>query len=142
MAGYFRKLNGYVYNGQFTAAEEMENGVFAEITNDGVKKITAAKDTVMRVAEKTTLWGRDAVVVDVVHTGADEIFFVENEWDVGADSAYDTAMYTCDVGDYVKMRRPTSGDQMIMTVENSVYTGLAVGDQVTPAADGTVAKKA
>lgn len=62
MAGYFRKLNGHVYNGEFTAAEAMENGVFAEITNDGVKMTTAAKDTVFRVAEKTTLWGMNAIV--------------------------------------------------------------------------------
>ena len=62
MAGYFRKLNGYVYNGEFVADEELENGVFAEITSTGVKAITAAKDTILRVAEKTILWGADALV--------------------------------------------------------------------------------
>lgn len=62
MAGYFRKLNGHVYNGEFTATEAMQNGVFAEITTDGVKKTTAAKDTILRVADKTMLWGMDALV--------------------------------------------------------------------------------
>ena len=60
MAGYMRKLNGHVYDGANVAAEALENGVFAEITADGVKKVTAAKDTVLRVAEKTLLWGVDA----------------------------------------------------------------------------------
>ena len=62
MAGYMRKLQGHVYDGAHTAAEVMQNGVFAEIVDGEVKMITGAKDTVFRVAEKTTLWGMDAVV--------------------------------------------------------------------------------
>ena len=141
MAGYFRKLNGHVYNGEFTAAEVMQNGVFAEITADGVKMTTAAKDTILRVADKTVLWGMDALVQDVVSTGADEVFFVENEWDINDNEDYDTAKYACKVGAFVKMRRPTVGDQVIMTVASGLYATLAVGDQVQPAANGTVAKK-
>lgn len=140
MAGYFRKLNGYVYNGEFTAAEPLENGVFVEITTDGIKKITAEKDTVMRVSEKTTLFGMNAVALDVVSDGLDEVFMVENEWDINDSTDYDTAKYTCKTGSYVKMRRPTTGDQLIVTVAESLYTTLAVGDKVKPAADGTVAK--
>lgn len=141
MAGYFRKLNGHVYNGEFTAAEVMQNGVFAEITADGVKMTTAAKDTILRVADKTVLWGMDALVQDVVSTGADEVFFVENEWDINDNEDYDTAKYACKVGSFVKMRRPTVGDQVIMTVASELYATLVVGDQVQPAANGTVAKK-
>ena len=141
MAGYFRKLNGHVYNGEFTAAEVMQNGVFAEITTDGVKMTTAAKDTILRVADKTVLWGMDALVQDVVSTGTDEVFFVENEWDINDNEDYDTAKYACKVGAFVKMRRPTVGDQVIMTVASGLYATLAVGDQVQPAANGTVAKK-
>lgn len=141
MAGYFRKLNGHVYNGEFTAAEVMQNGVFAEITADGVEMTAAAKDTILRVAEKTVLWGMDALVQDVVSTGADEVFFVENEWDINDNEDYDTAKYACKVGAFVKMRRPTVGDQVIMTVASELYAALAVGDQVQPAANGTVAKK-
>lgn len=141
MAGYFRKLNGHVYNGEFTAAEVMQNGVFAEITTDGVKMTAAAKDTILRVAEKTVLWGMDALVQDVVSTGADEVFFVENEWDINDNEDYNTAKYACKVGAFVKMRRPTVGDQVIMTVASELYATLAVGDHVQPAANGTVAKK-
>lgn len=37
MAGYMTKLQGYVYDGAHVAAEKLQNGVFAEITADGVK---------------------------------------------------------------------------------------------------------
>lgn len=62
MAGYVTKLMGHVYDGENLSAETLTNGVFAEITTDGVKKVTAAKDTKLRVDEKTELWGQPAVV--------------------------------------------------------------------------------
>lgn len=61
MAGYVTKLMGHVYHGENTSAEALTNGVFAEITADGVKKITAAKDTILRIEEKTELWGNPAL---------------------------------------------------------------------------------
>ena len=57
MAGYVTKLMGHVYDGENLSAEALTNGVFAEITTDGVKKVTATKDTKLRVDEKTELWG-------------------------------------------------------------------------------------
>lgn len=139
MAGYMTKLNGHVYDGAHTAAEALQNGVFAEITTNGVAKITAAKDAKFRVQEKTTLWGMDALVLDVVACGADEYYFVENEWDINDSEDYDTAKYACKVGDFVKMHAPLKGEQLIMTVEDTLYASLNVGDVVTPAANGTVA---
>ena len=61
MAGYVTKLMGHVYDGANIAGEALTNGIFAEITADGVKKATAAKDTILRVEEKTELWGLPAV---------------------------------------------------------------------------------
>lgn len=140
MAGYFRKLNGHVYNGEFEAGEKLENGVFVEIVSGVVKKTSGVKDTILRIADKTTLWGMDAIVLDVVSVGADEVFFTENEWDINDNEDYDTAKYSVKVGTLVKMRRPTVGDQVIMTVDGTLFGTLAVGDSVKPAADGTVAK--
>lgn len=143
MAGYMKKLQGYVYDGAHTAGAAMENGVFVEITTDGVKPVAAAKTgMVLRVAEKTTLWGRNAFVLDVVNHGDDEVFFLENEWDINDAEAYDTAKYTCKVGDYVRMHRCLDGEQLIMTVDDTVYAALAVGDKANIAANGTIAKKA
>lgn len=62
MAGYVTKLMGHVYDGANIAGEPLINGIFAEIGADGVVKTTAAKDTILRVEEKTELWGNPAVV--------------------------------------------------------------------------------
>ncbi len=70
------------------------------------------------------------------------MFLVENEWDVRDNEDYDTAKYTCKVGDYVKMHRPLVGEQLIVTVDDTLYAAIAVGDTVKPAAGGTVAKAA
>ena len=111
MAGYMTKLQGRVYDGAHMAAEKLQNGIFAEITADGVKAVTGAKDTVMRVAEKGELWGLPAVVLDVVSVGADEVFFVENEFDFAADADYDATTYEIAKGEFVRMHRPLPGEQ-------------------------------
>lgn len=141
MAGYMTKLNGHVYDGAHIAAEELENGVFVEITTKGVEKLAAAGDAEFRVQEKTILWGKPALVLDVVNCGSKEYYFVENEWDVTNGEDYDTAEYKCKVGDFVKMHAPLKGEQLIMTVEATVASAIDEGDTVTPAAEGTVAKK-
>ena len=82
MAGYVTKLVGHVYDGANLSGEALINGVFAEITATGVKKTTAAKDTLMRVEEKTELWGLPALRLNVTGVGNDEVYFVENEWDI------------------------------------------------------------
>ena len=72
--------------------------------------------------------------------GTDEVYFVENEWEVDENAEWNEADYTLPVGKYVRMKRLLPGEQVLMTVENSLYTTLAVGDIVQPTAGGTVAK--
>ena len=142
MAGYMTKLQGYVYDGAHIAAEELENGVFAEITADGVKKLTGADGMTLRVAlgGKTTLWTKNALILDVVKAGNKEVFFVENEWEIDDTTDYNTAEYKVKAGKYVRMHRPLPGEQLIMTVGEDVYGAVAEGDTVTLVAGGTVAK--
>ena len=117
MAGYMRKLQGHVYDGAHVAAEELTNGLFVEIDAEGkVAKTTGAKDTVLRVVEQTELWGIPAIVADVVSVGTDEVFFVENEWEIYRDKDYDTALYAVAKDHFVKMHRPLAGEQLIFTV--------------------------
>lgn len=142
MAGYFTKLNGHVYEGEYTAAEELANGVFAEITADGVKKITVAGDAEFVIDEKTTLWGANAVRMHCVNEGSKDQYLVENEFEDYGDKDIDYAEYTVQKGHFVKMRAPEKGDQIIVSVEDTLYNSLSVGDTVTPAANGTIAKKA
>ena len=115
--------------------------MFAEITASGVKKVTAAKDTLLRVEEKTELWGLPAVVLNVTGVGTDEVYFVENEWDINDSQEYDETDYTLPTGKYVRMKRLVPGEQVIMSVDGTLYAALSVGDTVKPASGGTVAKQ-
>lgn len=143
MAGYMKKLNGYVYDGEHVANAAMPNGIFVEIdaTTNKVKPITAAGDTEYRVDAKTTLWMKPALVLNVIKEGDLEQYFLENEFDLVAVPNYDSADYECKAGEYCRMHRPVINDQLIMTVDSTLYEALNVGDVVKPAVGGSVAKK-
>ncbi len=142
MAGYMTRLNGYVYDGHHQAAAAIANGVFASL--DANKKVAAlsaaASGVVMTVVEKTTLFGLPAVRLEVLKNADGGVWFVENEWDVNEYSAYDESAYTAPAGAYVKMHQPVTGDQLIMSVDATTYAALAVGDSVSPASGGGIAK--
>lgn len=143
MAGYMKRLNGYVYDFQHKSGiDGLENGVFVEIDASGNVILTAAaRDTKMKVVEKTTLWRKKALVLDVTAVGANELFLVENEWEVYEDAGeYNTAEYKVNKGHFVRMHRPLIGEQLIVTVADELYDTLNIGDTVQPAADGLVAK--
>ena len=128
-----------MYDGAHLSAEQLTNGVFAEITSTGVAKVTAAKDTALRVEEKTTLWGMPALVLDVVSVGLDEVYFVENDWNIRDDVEWDEAKNTLPKDRHVRMKRLLPGEQVIMSVDDALYAALSVGNTVKPAAGGSVA---
>ena len=140
MAGYMTKLMGYVYDGAHVAAENLQNGVLAVIAADGVKAASTG-DASFRVAPdgKTTLWGMPALTLDVVKA-CDELFLVENEWDINDNEEYDTSKYELKAGKLVRMHRLVAGDQFIITVAEDVYNAVNEGDAMALAAGGTVAK--
>ena len=138
MAGYFKKLVGNVYDGTHVANADLTNGLFVDLTGGKVRATTAAKDTVLRVRKKTKLWGKLALILDVVSVGTDEVWFTEGEWDINDSTEYDTADYKIKRDTLVKMKRPQPGEQLVMTVTEAVYNTLAEGDLAKPAADGTV----
>ena len=139
MAGYVTKHVARVYDGVHTAGEALTNGVFAEITATGVKKITATKDMILRVEEKGYLWGLPCVYLTVVNPGTTEIFFVENEWEIDDTEDYDEAAYAVATDDYVKMKRLLAGEQVVMSVASALYATLTVDGPVNPADGGTIA---
>lgn len=143
MAGYMNRLNGHIYDFQHkSGVNGLANGMFVKIDTNGDVILTADDcDTKLKVVEKTTLWRKDALVLDVIAVGADEIFLVENEWEVYEDAGeYNTAEYTVDKGHYVRMHRPLIGERMIITVEHSLAETLAVGDTLKVTTAGLVAK--
>lgn len=144
MAGYMRKLNGYVYDGEHVANAAMPNGIFVEIDSSTgkVKPIANAGDTEFRVDAKTTLWMKPALVLNVILEGDLEQYFLENDLDLKEIPTYDSAEAECKAGEYCRMHRPVINDQLIMTVTSELYAALNVGDTVKPAVGGSVAKKA
>lgn len=140
MAGYVTRGNN-IYDGAHEAGVALTNGLFATIDSNGAVILNAAAaDTILRVAPdgKEDLWGMEALRLDVVSVGTDEVFFVENEWDVNVDAAYNTAEYAIEVGDLVKMKRLLPGEQILVTVPESLYSAVSVGGLVQPGANGVV----
>lgn len=141
MAGFVRKGN-HIYNGANKAYAALKNGTFVEIGANGVVAITADGDMEMKIVEKTYLWGKKAFVLDVIYEGTKDQYFLENEWCIKDDCTYDTSDYTCAVGDYVKMKRLQVGEQIIMTVGDTEYAALSVGDIAIPSSGGSIEEKA
>lgn len=140
MAGYFRRAEAWNYDGVNKAGEKLSNGLFVEITANGVKKITAAGDAKFRVKEKTSLWGLPALVLVCVNAGTKEIYFTENEIENYGDKGdFNDAEYVIAKDKYVKMRRPNINDELIMSVDDTLYASINEGDTVSPAAGGFVA---
>ena len=65
---------------------------------------------------------------------------MENEWEVDENAEWNEADYTLPTGKYVRMKRLLPGEQVIMSVTSELYSALAVGDPVQPAADGVISK--
>lgn len=140
MAGYMKKLQGHVYDGSHEAAVALTNGLFAVIGSDNKVAIAGAKaTTTFRVDEKITLWGMPALVLTVL-TAPDEIYLVENEFELYGDCDYNKAEYSVKAGHLVKMHRFLPGEQLVVTVETSVAATFTVGDTAAVAANGTVVK--
>jgi hypothetical protein len=138
MAGFVTKLQGYVYNGDYETTEELTNGLFAEIDSGQVRKSTVKKDTVLRVHEKTELWGYPALRLDVVSVGTGEVFFVEQDFPPNHCEEWEEAMNTVKPGEKVRMKILLPGEQVILTVDDATYGAVSVGTIMQPAANGLV----
>lgn len=143
MAGYFRKLVGRVYDGAHVAAEKLTNGLFVGLNAEGKVVALAAADaaTKLRCVEKTELWGKAALVLDVVSVGA-EAYMVENDFPVTENNAYDEVDFEVKAGELVKMKRPLEGEQIVITVSEEIYSSANVNSMFTLAKGGAIAAAA
>lgn len=144
MAGYFTKLNGYVYSGEYKvkASTTVANGSFVVPVSGTltVQPTTAAiTGFKFKVVEKTTVYGLPALRMDVVGVPADgtEAFFVENVFDPLCYN-YNEANYTINAGEYVRMHMPQLGDQLLISVTSVLYAATSLGDVMVIDAAGTV----
>lgn len=143
MTGFMTKVVGAdaIYDGSYKAGEALQNGQFVTVAADGtVKKTTGAGDIVMKVRSKESLWGMNAVRLDVQAQGAGTIYFVEKV-NPGAMPEWDDTNLTTEIGEFVRMHQPLTGEQALITVDDTLYAALAEGDLVTPAANGLIAKQ-
>lgn len=142
MTGYFRRTLEKNYEGGYVAGAELHNGQFVALNGDEVMPIPVGADdadTVLRVAQKTRLAGANAIVADVVSVGIDEVYMVENEWDLKPGES--STNYVLKPGMRVKMKRPLPSEQVVFNVEDDLFNTLTVGRLIVPSAGGTVAVK-
>ena len=141
MAGYMTRLVGSdgIYEGNYKAYEALTNGIFVTVDSGVVKKLSAGGDIVMSVQAKEDLWGKKAVRLDVQDPGAGTIYFVENV-EPGTRDEYDDIDNVIATGDFVRMHKPLTGEQLIMSVADATYAALSVGDIAKPASGGSIAK--
>lgn len=141
MAGYMTRLVGSdgIYEGDYKAYEALGNGIFVVLDGGVVKKLGAAGDIVMQVAAKEDLWGKKAVRLNVQDQGAGTIYFTENVFPGDRDE-FDDIDGTVKAGEFVRMHKPLTGEQLIVSVSDEVYAALTAGDLAKPASGGSIAK--
>ena len=142
MAGYFSKLNGRVYAGEYPAANDIENGTFAVINSSG-KVVPSGTNTNVELSlvEKLDMWGKPAFRLNVVKEDG-SVYMVEGDFDVYEYDEYDETLFTVKKDKLVKMRVPHISDEIILIVNNTLYNAGTVGDHYTIASSGTIAKVA
>ena len=121
MAGYFTKLNGRVYEGEYAANVDLENGTFVTI-NGSQKVIKSAANTNIELVcvEKTDLWGLPALRLRCEkEDGA--IYMVEGDPRVYEGETFDDRHHTVKAGELVKMRAPHISDEIILAVTDELY---------------------
>lgn len=140
MAGYFRTGN-HIYNGRHLMGADIERGTFVNIDADGLIQVADADETlVMRVEEKTELWGREAVALEVVACGDNAVYLLANDSEIDNTCVFDERYYVVKKDTFGSIKRPLIGEELVITVESDLYNTLVEGDLVTVADNGTIAK--
>lgn len=136
MTGYQSRFASYNYEGRHVAGEELQNGLFVEVVDNKVKKVAAAPDLKFRVVEKEGPYGLKGLRLAVTDGGTKDVFFVENL--PSGVCEYNEADFVIKAGKEVRMKRLLVGEEILVTVEDAVFTAAAVGGAVTVAAGGKI----
>lgn len=94
----------------------------------------------MEVVEKREFWGLPAVEVMVTEKGTEEIYMVEAFVEHHDQWIYNDAEYKIAMGAHVRCRRPENNDHMVITVDQTLFDSLNVGDVVSAGAQGLLIK--
>lgn len=134
MAGFMTKFQGAeLYEGEFPAGADLENGTLVELDATGKKWVLATETTAAFLCkEKTDAYGVAAYRFQAVKDMPD-VGFVESEEDINDSFAYDTATYTTKTGELVRVHPLVKGDEFITSKVNgdlAVGTGYAVSNGI------------
>lgn len=140
MAGYMSKLQGYVYEGEWTngAAAAVPNGtIMVQDTTDPTKLVLPSADTTSKFVckEVTTIYDQVGYRF-VVDTLTKRYYFVENGMDDFNDGGeYDNQNYVTKAGALLRAHPLLVGEEFLSnTVTGTPAAGTAYGVK----ADGTV----
>ena len=141
MAGYFTKLNGYVYSGEYVASTDIENGTFVTLdtSNEVIVATTGSMEFVC--VEKTDIFGLPALRLRCTEEDGTQ-FIVEQDNEADYVGEYDERHRKAEAGKLVKMRTPVVGDEILLEVNTTMYAAASVGAEYVQDTTGTIVAKA
>lgn len=137
MAGYMTKLQGYVYEGEWTngASNAVPNGIL--MVQSGNTLVLPTADTTSQIVckEVTDIYGGMTAYRFVVDSLAKRYYFVENSWVVNDMTDYDKRNYTAANGELLRAHPLLVGEEFVTTaVTGTPVANTAYGVK----ADGTI----
>lgn len=118
MAGYMTKLQGYLYEGEYTngASAPIENGTLVVIDNaTGTMKLPAAENTSkFTCKEVTTIYGLPAYRFIVEKLNAN-YYLVENGYEFNDAEEYNLAEYATKPGKFLRAHPLVVGEEFVTT---------------------------
>lgn len=142
MAGYMTKLQGYVYEGEWTngAAAAVANGflmVPGTSTNIGKLVLPGSADTTTKLLlkEVTDIFDGTTAYRFVVEKLNANYYFVENGYELNTADEYAIANYTTPVGALLRAHPLQVGEEFITT---AITGTLTAGNEYGVKTDGTI----
>ena len=142
MAGYMTKLQGYVYEGEWTngAAAAVANGVLmvpGTSTNNGKLVLPSSADTTTKLLlkEVTDIFDGTTAYRFVVEKLNANYYFVENGYEINTANEYEILNYSTPVGDLLRAHPLQVGEEFITT---AITGTLTAGTEYGVKTDGTI----
>ena len=137
MAGFMKKLQGYVYEGELLngAGAPVANGIL--MVQDGANLVLPDADTTSKFVckEVTSIYDGVTAYRFIVEKLNKRYYFVENGFDINDSQAYDKRTYTTAVGDELRAHPLLVGEEFV----TDMVTGTpAAGTAYGVKADGTI----
>lgn len=146
MAGYMTKLQGYVYEGEYTngTAGPVYNGMLLVLANDGRTLVLPSADTTTKLICKDLEPMYDGVAAARFQANVlnKTYYLVENLHEYNDATAYDIAEYAIPVGAKLRAHPILAGEEFVQATtlpgSNAAPATLVVGNAYGVKATGLV----